>query len=102
MSVDECTCKCTCGYEEAQRTCTYCGEEFQTQRSASLHELRCPNKTGKKYADVEWLITKYWDEKLSCQKMANECECTSETIRYWMERYSIPRRNYGPLTGEQQ
>lgn len=46
----------------------------------------------RKYRDKEWLATKYIDEELSLQDMADICGSSKSTINRWMKKYNIERR----------
>lgn len=56
------------------------------------------NKAGgagmKQYKNSNWLRNQYWGENKSIRAVAKECGCPSHrTIRYWMVKFSIPRRD---------
>jgi DNA-binding GntR family transcriptional regulator len=67
-----------------------CDRTFQTERARSTHET-----TGhdKKYTDEEWLREKYHGEGLYVREMAEECGVTRQTIRDWMDRLGVERRD---------
>lgn len=48
----------------------------------------------KQYKECDWLYQKYWDEKLSIQKIAKICNCVSNTIFRWLKQHDIPRRTH--------
>jgi len=45
------------------------------------------------YRDKEWLYQKYWNEEMSQSEIADVCDCSDETIRRWMERHGIEKRD---------
>ena len=47
------------------------------------------------YRNKEWLKKKYIEEKLSTTGIAKLCEVSSTTIRDWLIKYNIPRRDFG-------
>lgn len=48
----------------------------------------------KQYKNSNWLRNQYWGENRSIRVVAKECGCPSHrTIRYWMMKFSIPRRD---------
>ena len=53
---------------------------------------------SKPYTDGEWLETKYIKEGYSTSKLAEICECTRSTIRFWLKRYDIKTRPRGGVT----
>jgi len=58
-----------------------------------------------KYHDKEWLEKKYWEEELSTADIASEIGCSAASVRMWMERHGIRRRNapeWGELTSEKE
>jgi len=47
------------------------------------------------YKDAEWLWQKYWNEGLSATKVGQLAGVGDYCIRWWMEKFGIPRRrNY--------
>lgn len=46
----------------------------------------------------EQLIDLYYDERMSVREIARELGRGATTIRRWMEKYNIPRRNYSDAT----
>ena len=44
------------------------------------------------------LIELYYDEQMSVREIASELGRGATTIRRWMDRYNIPRRNYSDAT----
>lgn len=46
-----------------------------------------------KYKEREWLKQKYEKEKLSCKKISEIAGTCRETIRRWMKKFNIPRRD---------
>lgn len=47
------------------------------------------------YKDADWLRRKYWDEDMTMAEMADEAECNSGTICYWMDKHDIDTYNQG-------
>lgn len=47
------------------------------------------------YQNEEWLREKYWEEGLTMHEMADEANCGSTTIKRWMDKHDIERRNGG-------
>lgn len=45
------------------------------------------------YRDADYLERMYWDEGLSTVQLAEECGVARSTIRRWMNRHNIPRRD---------
>lgn len=45
------------------------------------------------YRDREWLEREYCEKKRTTGDIAQECGCGSESVRYWLIKYSIPRRS---------
>lgn len=50
-----------------------------------------------RYHSGWWLAQKYWREGWTQREIADECGVSPRTIRKWMNRFDIPRRD---LTGE--
>jgi len=51
--------------------------------------------TDKKYRDADWLQEKYHGEGMTSYEMAELASCSSKTVRNWMERHNIERRESG-------
>jgi intein-encoded DNA endonuclease-like protein len=60
------------------------------QPSELLKTLNCERKTTIKKEELERL---YWDRKLGMHKIATEKNKSYSTIRYWMRKYRIKRRD---------
>ena len=58
------------------------------------------------YRDADWLEACYWDDELTQQEIADECEVHVRTIRDWMNRHGIetrkPEGEYHGLHGEER
>lgn len=58
------------------------------------------------YRDKEWLNSRYWDDELTQQEIADECDVHVKTIRKWMKRLDIdtrkPEGKYHGLYGEER
>jgi len=50
-------------------------------------------RTIKAYQNKEWLNNQYWNENKSTPEISKICNCNPVTIRYWMKKFNIPRRN---------
>lgn len=48
---------------------------------------------NKPYRDKEWLEEQYVRERRSTTDIANECDVAGNTVRGWLEKFDIPRRN---------
>ena len=48
----------------------------------------------KQYKDKDWLKRQYLDEELSTTQIAQLCNCSDETIRYWLTKHNIPIRSW--------
>jgi len=46
----------------------------------------------KKYQNKEWLIKKYWDEKMSAYQIGKLCGTYGQIIQNWLIKYNISRR----------
>ena len=49
----------------------------------------------KLYKNKKWLYQKYWGEKLSLLKIANQVDVDHVTILNWMKKFNIKRRTLG-------
>lgn len=58
----------------------------------------------RRYRNGWWLEIKYWDEGLTQQEIADECDVSPRTVREYMKRYDIPVRDIAgenhPLYGQ--
>lgn len=58
------------------------------------------------YRDPDWLEARYWDDELTQQEIADECDLNVRTIRKWMNRHDIetrkPEGKYHGLYGEER
>lgn len=45
------------------------------------------------YKNKQWLEQKYWDEELCLREIAEICGVVLSTIKYWMIKLDVPRRN---------
>jgi len=45
------------------------------------------------YRDADWLRYKYVEEELSCQGIADLCNCSGRNILNWLCKHGIPRRS---------
>ena len=50
-------------------------------------------RTPQKHWDKEWLIKKYYDEKLSTPEIAKLCQCTTANIKFWLAKHNLKARN---------
>lgn len=48
---------------------------------------------SRKYQDEEWLQEKYAEGRMSQSEIADLCDCTQETISYWLRKYNIQTRS---------
>lgn len=46
----------------------------------------------KPYTNSTWLEEKYWEEELTVHEMADEADCSAQTIVNWMDKYGIDKR----------
>jgi len=55
------------------------------------------------YTDPERLYAAYWDERQTTAEIAAQWDCAASTIRTWMQKHGIERRNRGqsptPIVG---
>lgn len=51
-------------------------------------------KIEKLYQNKEWLIKKYWDERLSLIRIGRIYKIPHSKIWRWMKKFNIPRRHY--------
>ena len=49
------------------------------------------------YRNKEWLKNKYIDEKLAITEISKLCEISPTTIRDWLVKYNIPRRDFSGM-----
>lgn len=60
----------------------------------------CSSST-KKYRDAEWLQEQYHSKGKTSYEMADDAGCSASTIRSWMEKHNIERRESGkPVSDE--
>ena len=52
----------------------------------------------KKYKDEEWLQEKYVDDELTLKEISDIVDKAIGTLRYWMNKYEIKRRNHSEST----
>lgn len=45
-----------------------------------------------KFQKRDWLIKKYWEERMSIHEIAREIGFGHDTVHYWMKRRGVPRR----------
>lgn len=45
-----------------------------------------------KYREADYLEKAYWNRDLSLSEIAQECGCVPNTVRYWMDKHDIPRK----------
>jgi len=45
-----------------------------------------------RYKDAEWLHEQYHEKELSQYEIADKCNVSQGTVRYWMEKHGIERR----------
>jgi hypothetical protein len=45
------------------------------------------------HQNKDWLYDQYWNKKKSAFEIGNICNRHEDTIRYWMRKHHIPRRN---------
>jgi len=48
---------------------------------------------NKLYRNEDWLYQEYWNEGLSLGEIAKSCKISKSTIRYWMDKFKLKRRN---------
>lgn len=53
------------------------------------------------YKDERWLREEYYDEGRSLSDIADEFDVTIEAVRYYMDKYDLPRRRRGAREGEE-
>lgn len=53
------------------------------------------------YKDEDWLRRAYYDEGRALSDIADEFGVTIEAVRYYMEKYDLPRRRRGAREGEE-
>lgn len=65
------------------------------------HQRKCKPKTGAhpKLSDKEWLESRYHDDGLTGDEIADLCNVTQRAVFYWMERYDISRRSQREALG---
>ena len=60
----------------------------------------------RRYRSGWWLDVKYWDEELTQEAIANECNVSPRTVRTYMNRFDIPTREISgedhPLYGRER
>jgi hypothetical protein len=56
----------------------------------------------KKYKDKNWLFNKYWNKELNIPQIAEICEVSNLTIRYWMIKFNISIRSVGEANSLKQ
>jgi len=54
----------------------------------------------KRYKNKDWLKQEYWINKKSSRQIAQELDCTYETILNWLKYYHIPRRGKNDFKDE--
>lgn len=69
--------------------CTQCERAFDTRRALTVHEN---TGHGEKWHDEETLRKHYVEMEKSSYELAAEWGCDSKTVRNWLERYGIDRR----------
>jgi len=52
-----------------------------------------PNMTNTRYKDAEWLEEQYHENELSQAEIGDKCGVSGATVRYWMEKHDIERRD---------
>lgn len=65
---------------------------IETRGLSKSHETHLSEDKIKMLDDDEWLIKKYWDEKLNCKQIAEIIGCNASTVRRTMIRRGIPVR----------
>jgi len=53
------------------------------------------------YKDEDWLKRAYYEEGRALSDIADEFDVTIEAVRYYMEKYDLPRRRRGAREGEE-
>jgi Transposase. len=59
--------------------------EFNSTNQATDRRLNYP----------EWLREQYHEKGLSTLDIADKCDCSSETVRYWLDKHDIDTRSPG-------
>lgn len=85
------------GHEVAEK----CGCDSQTvYRWLRRHEIEVRGKAGvledrvsdERLLDAEWLREQHIEKNMLLSEIAEECGCSGDTIRYWMDKHGIEKQ----------
>lgn len=79
---------CGCGKDTVCRWM----ESFGIKRR-TFEEARSFRFLDRKYRNRKWIYRKYWVQDYGIKRLADLCNVSKSTIRYWLRRHDIRIRN---------
>lgn len=65
---------------------------IETRKATAIPENTAPDE---RLTNSEWLREQYVEEYRSSVEIADECECTPNSVLYWLDRHGIEKRSSG-------
>jgi transposase-like protein len=71
---------------------------FRNKFGIEAHGNKRDPYEGAKYRDKEWLNEQYWEKERTMPEIADECDCSAETIRRWLNNHDLGTRDQSEAT----
>ena len=71
---------------------------FRNKHNIPAHGKRPEKNPGAKYKDKQWLKEQYWEKERNTNELAEECGCSNETIRRWLNNHDLGVRSRSEQT----